>query len=100
MLKKIFVGVVDVHRHSAPTCASKTSLLTQALFVSSTWMALRTGDLVHKSNPLRARLASYLALLLLALVSVFVSVAPTPEIYSLSLHDALPIWRPAPRRDH
>src|SRR5208282_1065008 len=70
MLKKIFVGVVNVHRHSAPTCASKTSLLTQALFVSSAWMALRNDDQVHKSSPLRARLASYLALLLLALVSV------------------------------
>ena len=33
-------------------------------------MALGNGDLVQKSNPLRARLASYLALLLLALVSV------------------------------
>jgi hypothetical protein len=70
MLKKLFVGVVDVHRPNALPCASKTFLPTLASFASCTWMALRNTDQIHKSNPLRARLASYLALLLLALVSV------------------------------
>jgi hypothetical protein len=70
MLKKLFVGMVNVHRLNALSCASKTFLLTQALFVSRTWMSRRSADRVHKSNPLRARLASYLAFLLLALVSV------------------------------
>ena len=70
MLKKLFVGVSNVHRPNALTCASKAFWPTLALFVSSVWMARRNADQVHKSNPLRARLASYLAFLLLALVSV------------------------------
>ena len=70
MLKIILVGVFDVHRPGILACASKTFLLTQAFFVSSARMVLQNGEQVHKSNTLRARLASYLAFLLLALVSV------------------------------
>jgi hypothetical protein len=70
MLKKIFIGAVHVHRFSVLTCASKALRLTLALFVSSTWMALRNAFQAYKSTPARARLASYLAFLLLALVSV------------------------------
>jgi hypothetical protein len=70
MLKKRFLGEVNVHRLSVLPCASKTFLRSQAFFVCSAEMSLRNGDQVHKSNPLRVRLASYLAFLLLALVSV------------------------------
>ena len=66
MLKKIFVEVVNVHRHSAPTCASKTSLLTLKLFVSSIWITQRSAYQVNKPFPTCGRLVSCLGLVLLA----------------------------------
>jgi len=68
MLKKIFVEVVNVHRHSAPTCASKISFLTLKLFVSSVGMARRNADQGNQSYPTRGRLVSCLGLVLLAFV--------------------------------
>ena len=70
MSKKLFVGVSDVHRSGVLTCASKTSLLTQPLFVASAGMASQNGKLAHESNRFRTRLASPLTLLLLALIFV------------------------------
>ena len=68
MLKKIFVEVVNVHRPGAPTSASKISLLTLKLFVSSVWMARRNADQGNQSYPTRGRLVSCLGLVLLAFV--------------------------------
>jgi len=68
MLKKIFVEVVNVHRPGAPTSASKISLLTLKLFVSSVWMARRNADQGNPSYPTRGRLVSCLGLVLLAFV--------------------------------
>ena len=65
-LKKLFVGVVNVHRHSAPTWASKTSLLTLKLFVSSIWITRRSAPQVNKPFPTWGRLVSCLGLVLLA----------------------------------
>jgi hypothetical protein len=69
MLKKN-VEAINVCCFSDRTCASKTFLLTLASFVACIWMTLRNADRANKSNPLRVRLASYLAFLLLALVPV------------------------------
>lgn len=68
MLKKLFVGVFNVHRPSALTCASKAFWLTLALFVSSVWMARRNADQGNQSYPTRGRLVSCLGLVLLAFV--------------------------------
>ena len=68
MLKELFVGVFNVHRPSALTCASKTFWLTLALFVSSVWMARRNADRGNQSYPTRDRLVSCLGLVLLAFV--------------------------------
>ena len=66
MLKKLFVGVVHVHRHSTPTWASKTSLLTLKLFVSSIWINRRSAPQVNKPFPTWGRLVSCLGLVLLS----------------------------------
>ena len=68
MLKELFVGVFNVHRPSALTCASKTFWLTLALFVSSVWMARRNANRGNQSYPTRGRLVSCLGLVLLAFV--------------------------------
>jgi hypothetical protein len=68
MLKELFVGVFNVHRPSALTCASKTFWLTLSLFVSSVWMARRNADRGNQSYPTRGRLVSGLGLVLLAFV--------------------------------
>src|ERR1035437_4639276 len=68
MLKELFVGVFNVHRPSALTCASKTFWLTLALFVSSVWMARRNADQGNQSYPTRGRLVSCLGLVILAFV--------------------------------
>src|SRR5271170_1328554 len=70
MFKKILIGAFNVKRLNLLSCALKTFQLTLASFVSWIWMVLRNANHIHKSNPMRARLASRLALLLLVLVSV------------------------------
>jgi hypothetical protein len=68
MLKELFVGVFNVHRPSALTCASKAFWLTLTLFVSSVWMARRNANQGNRSYPTRGRLVSCLGLVLLAFV--------------------------------
>jgi hypothetical protein len=68
MLKELFVGVFNVHRPSALTCASKAFWLTLALFVSSLRMARRNANPGNQSCPTRGRLVSCLGLVLLAFV--------------------------------
>ena len=66
MLKKLFVGVFNVHCPRALTCVSKTFRLTLALFVSSVWMTRRNAGQVNGSYPTCGRLVSCLGLVLLA----------------------------------
>ena len=68
MLKKLFVGVYNVHCSSILTCASKAFWPPLELFVSGAWMARRNADQGNKSYPTRGRLVSFLGLVLLGFV--------------------------------
>ncbi len=66
MFEKIFVRAVNFHRHGAPACASKPSLLTLKLFVSSKRITRRSACQGNKPFPTIGRLVSSLGLVLLA----------------------------------
>jgi hypothetical protein len=66
MFERIFVRAVNFHRHGAPACASKPSLLTLKLFVSSKRITRRSACQGNKPFPTFGRLVSCLGLVLLA----------------------------------